>query len=547
MENRLFASKKMLHENTTTCSTIDDYEVDTLSKVIKQTYQDHQLRPVIIEYNHRGRVKSNFAITHEYALWSIPIGKDLITRLSDISDEIRRNLRRTGTASKRHESPSQFYGIEVNKETLEIISVTDALPLGDPIPAHINESSIMVWPVDDEGVERRWYYGKDRILEEAKAGTVYPKKIKGQIQIHYFQAGKPKRRKSVWVGPDLDASTFGSELLNDIFGMRDFDFPKSIHAVQKCIESMSCNAGARFLDYFAGSGTTGHAVINLNRDDNGNRQYTLVEMGNHFNVVTKPRIQKVTYSSEWKAGKPVARDGISQIIKYIRLESYEDALNNLSFKEEAVAAGNEDFRRDYMLNYWLEFETQGSPSLLNVEAFADPTSYTLKVKQPGSDEYVSKNVDLVETFNWLIGLHVEHLDRWRGYNASTKREEDPELPEDSTTRLILDGHLEISAESDDGAWQFRKVEGYTLPTPGDKAIREKTLVIWRKLTGDMEADNLMLDEWFKKYCLSIQDTEFDVIYVNGSNNLPNLRQAEETWKVRLIEEHFHTRMWDMES
>ncbi|WP_419605719.1 hypothetical protein [Thiolapillus sp.] len=71
-------------------------------------------------------------------------------------------------------------------------------------------------------------------------------------------------------------------------------------------------------------------------------------------------------------------------------------------------------------------------------------------------------------------------------------------------------------------------------------------MIWRKLTGDLEKDNLMLDEWFKKYRLSTQDTEFDVIYVNGSNNLPNLRQAEETWKVRLIEEYFHQAMWDVE-
>ena len=56
----------------------------------------------------------------------------------------------------------------------------------------------------------------------------------------------------------------------------------------------------------------------------------------------------------------------------------------------------------------------------------------------------------------------------------------------------------------------------------------------------------MLDEWFRKFRLSAQDTEFDVIYINGSNNLPNLRKAEETWKVRLIEEAFHQAMWDVE-
>ena len=196
-----------------------------------------------------------------------------------------------------------------------------------------------------------------------------------------------------------------------------------------------------------------------------------------------------------------------------------------------------------MLHYWLDFETQGSPSLLNIECFTDPTSYKLRIKKPGTDEYVEKSVDLVETFNWLIGLHVEHLDRWRGYDAAFKREFDPELPEDSNTRLILDGALK---ETDGGAWRFRKVEGYTLRTPGDHNDRERALVVWRKLTGDLEQDNLMLEEWFSKYRLSAQDTEFDIIYVNGSNNLPNLRQAEETWKVRLIEEAFHQAMWDVE-
>ena len=75
---------------------------------------------------------------------------------------------------------------------------------------------------------------------------------------------------------------------------------------------------------------------------------------------------------------------------------------------------------------------------------------------------------------------------------------------------------------------------------------DRVLVIWRKLTGNLEEDNLMLDEWFKKYRLSTQDSEFDVIYVNGSNNLPNLRQDDEHWKVRLIEEAFHQQMWDVE-
>lgn len=336
----------------------------------------------------------------------------------------------------------------------------------------------------------------------------------------------------------------GEPKLESLFGEKGLiDNPKPPALVEKLIRQTTEKQSV-VMDFFAGSGTTSTAVLDVNRADEGQRQYVLIEVGSYFDTVLKPRALKSAYSSVWNEGKPISRDGISHILKYHRLESYEDALNNLSLAPApSLGSAGADFARDYMLRYWLDFETTGSPSLLNIEWFANPTAYKLKIKKPGTDEYVEKAVDLVETFNWLIGLHVEHLDRWRGYDAAFKREVDPELPEDTNTRLMLDGALR---EADDGAWRLRKVEGYTLRTPGDQSDREKVLVVWRKLTGDLERDNLILDEWFRKYRLSAKDTEFDVIYVNGSNNLPNLRQAEEIWKVRLVEEAFHQTMWDVE-
>ena len=298
------------------------------------------------------------------------------------------------------------------------------------------------------------------------------------------------------------------------------------------------------IDIFGGSGSTGGAVIQSNREDNGARKYILMEANTYFDSIIIPRVKKTAFASKWSAGRPKSKDSLSQIVKYLRVESYEDALNNLALRPPtSLASTSSEFSREYVLRYWLDFETKTSPSLLNIEEFSDPTKYALSVKQTGTDASITRYVDLVETFNWLIGLHVEHLDRWRGYDAAFKREVDPELPEDTNTRLLLDAGLK---ETDDGAWRFRKVEGYTLRTPGDHNDREKALVVWRKLTSDPELDNLMLDEWFRKYRLSAQDTEFDVIYVNGSNNLPNLRKDEETWKVRLIEEAFHQAMWDVE-
>jgi adenine-specific DNA-methyltransferase len=82
------------------------------------------------------------------------------------------------------------------------------------------------------------------------------------------------------------------------------------------------------------------------------------------------------------------------------------------------------------------------------------------------------------------------------------------------------------------------------PNNGQK---ENALIIWRKLTGDLEKDNLMLDEWFQKTWENIHELEFDTIYVNGSSNLQNLALSEDTWKVRLLEEEFMKRMWDVEN
>jgi adenine-specific DNA-methyltransferase len=215
-------------------------------------------------------------------------------------------------------------------------------------------------------------------------------------------------------------------------------------------------------------------------------------------------------------------------------------------ERQRALAGNDGLRRDYMLRYLLDVESRGSQSLLNIDDFADPRTYTLKVKKSGSDEYTVKAVDLVESFNYLIGLRVVHVAAPQTFNAEFKRVVEPELPADQETRLVLDERMR---QDGDGSWWFRKVEGWVPANPmqPNNGLRERVLVVWRKLTGDLEQDNLMLDEWFRHNRISTQDFEFDTIFVNGSNNLPNLRQEGETWKVRLLEEEFMLRMWDGEN
>ncbi|MFA7230904.1 MAG: hypothetical protein WC071_06510, partial [Victivallaceae bacterium] len=253
---------------------------------------------------------------------------------------------------------------------------------------------------------------------------------------------------------------------------------------------------------------------------------------------------KVVYSPDWKDGKPTSFDkGISHCFKYIRLESYEDTLNNLAFSGEDAYSSNPELHEDYLLRYMLDVETRNSQSLLNIQAFANPFEYKLKVKKPGSDESQEQAVNLVETFNYLIGLRVKQIFAPQRFSSEFERLPDPELPEDQKTKLTMKGSLQLDSE---GKWIFRKVKGW-IPknrfTPND-GVTENVLIIWRVLTGDLEQDNLMLDEYFSQECLNSSNFEFDTIYVNGSNNLPNLKRDGDNWKVRMIEEDFINRMWE---
>ena len=119
-----------------------------------------------------------------------------------------------------------------------------------------------------------------------------------------------------------------------------FSFPKAAGLVEDCIRASGCDTESIVLDYFAGSGTTGHAVINLNREDGGERKFILAEMGEYFDTVLLPRIKKVTFSPEWKDGKPQREvtgeeaERSPRIVKYMRLESYEDALDSIQFDQD---------------------------------------------------------------------------------------------------------------------------------------------------------------------------------------------------------------------
>lgn len=414
---------------------------------------------------------------------------------------------------------------------------------------------------------------------------------KSQGVEHWIPPNSEKLRSSDW-SDVLVLGTIGNNLA------LTFSSPKSEVLLQQ-IFSMTANNDSYLLDYFAGSGTTGHAVINLNREDGGKRKYILVEMGDHFDTVLKPRLEKVVFARDWKDGRPqevpsikgkhiieeskkVLKNrkgeevdllnfsssykgtelednpewdehnhfnGVSHCFKYMRLESYEDTLNNLTLPEDSAAEQMpQTLREDYMLHYLLDTETRDS--LLNIRDFANPFGgYQLNIKQPASEASVPTRVDLMETFHYLIGLRVQQYYTIQSYRAEFRRSADPELPDNGAgqrTRLELAARPELS---DDGPWRFRKIEGW-IPanplTPND-GRRKNVLIVWRTLTGDLERDNLMLD-WYLGDTVNLNEKrpEYDIVYVNGSNNLGADRRETDSFQVRLIEEEFLKQMWSGE-
>ena len=167
----------------------------------------------------------------------------------------------------------------------------------------------------------------------------------------------------------------------------------------------------------------------------------LVEVGQHFDTVLLPRLKKVVYSPDWKDGKPISRNGSTQFLTYIRLESYEDTLDSLELaptspEQEDLFARNPTLAEDYRLRYALGEETAGSACLLG-KHFADPFAYTLSVVRDGVRSEVA--VDLPETFNFLIGLRVASRRHAENVLAITGTDAEGQQLHDSLAQSGQDG------------------------------------------------------------------------------------------------------------
>lgn len=358
------------------------------------------------------------------------------------------------------------------------------------------------WP--PEG--RHWRVPEDdynRLLADGR--IMFGKTGTGKPMLkRFWSEAKEKGKAPTTLWADLPTTTDGTKLLQDMFPEHMKAYlgeikPKPPELVER-IAVLSTSGGPEYvLDFFAGSGTTGHAVINLNRKDGGRRKFILVEMGEYFDTVLLPRIAKVIYTSEWREGKPGCEvtpeeaQRTPRLLKILRLESYEDALHNLAAPStlDRAAAREEAFKAlvgedAYRVCYWMEIPLQQAETCLRTLDLRHPFHYSLEVLTDNGP--VRKPVDVVETFNYLYGLRVKRYETW-----------------------VHQGHT------------------YRVVKAADRENKRRILVLWRDMEGlDVETERVFLEGRIKEMAGSGET--WDEILINGDSPTPGVWSLDPLFK-----------------
>ena len=526
LNNTLQLAKPIMNYQTgVLCGTIDDVEQKIFSQIIENNFGE-LAGTVAIRIKPSGRpIPNGFALSHEYAIFARRNPNFPIARLSHNEEQKARYrekdkkglffwelFRKAGSNSNRENRPTMFYPFYLNSETMCLrlpeMTYSDKYQKYD-MQENPKNNEVVVYPIKDDGSDGCWYFGLERALtikDEFKAVL----QNDGTYRIYYRRRPNDGiQPTSLWFDARYSATEHGTALLKNLFGEQEtFSYPKSIYAVEDCltVSGAKLETTATILDYFGGSGTTAHAVINLNREDGGRRKYILVEQGEYFDTVLKPRVQKVVYAENWKDGKPEADKesslhGVPQIVKVLKLESYEDTLNNLVLKDngDLFAKLNDGAKEDYLLRYMLA--DQSRDSLLNTDVFRRPFNYQMDIATNSAGATERMDIDLVETFNYLLGLRVHAV----------------------KDRIEKDGYLAVEGTLPDG---------------------EIALVLWR----DCEKVGYEgLDALLGRLKINPQDSEYDTVYINGDHNITTVWENENGFsgrlKIRQIESEFMALMF----
>jgi adenine-specific DNA-methyltransferase len=327
MEKRLKLAKSLLKDSGILVISIDDNEVAQLKMLLDDPNFFGEKNFIAIlptVMNLKGNQDQfGFAGTHEYTIvYAKDKSKAQINYFDIDEDELNEdwleddyglykeadNLRATGVNAPRNKRPNLWYPIFVTKKGL--IYTTD-----DNEPK--SKQDEIVLPINPDGEELSWYWSKPTLLKNLH--NLIIKKTKNGIQFYRKQRPKlgdvpTKKPKTLWYKSDYSSSTATTQLKN-IFGSKKFNNPKPIPLIKDLL-LISGTKEAVILDFMAGSGTTGNAVLELNKEDSGNRKFILCT-NNENKIATdvcQPRLQKVIQGYESSKGEKI--EGLGGNLKY---------------------------------------------------------------------------------------------------------------------------------------------------------------------------------------------------------------------------------------
>ena len=499
LESRLLTSQSFLADDGVLGFAINDAELKLALAILEQSFVGYEVQPIVVNhYPGSGSGRGNVSSTHEYHLMVVPNDQSILVGAKRHGGFRKRNFRRSGQGENnfRWGRPNSFFAILVDPISSEIRGMEEAVAEGTDYPTGNTKEGLMrVYPIGRDGSERVWSRNRESATQLWKSGLL--ECTQSNTILHHIEDEGRKVLTSVWLDTKFNAVVHGTNLLADVLGRSDaFPYPKSVFTVKTAIDAvLNESSSATVLDYFAGSGTTGHAVINLNREDGRDRKFILVEMGEYFDTVLLPRIKKVIFTPDWKNGKPQRQATAAEaersprIVKYISLESYDDALDSIEFDQPTEQLRLAEPTDEYLLKYMLSSETRDSNTLLNPARLTTPFSYRLQVHTNGGLR--ERAVDLPETFNYLLGLNVR------------KRE----------------------AHVDDGR-SYLVYRGETRATPG-----RQVSVIWRENEGWSEDDFARDRDFVAEHNLT---GDADSVYVNGDSCIPGAKPIEPMFKARMF-------------
>jgi adenine-specific DNA-methyltransferase len=358
MKRRLLLAKRLLNpKDSVLIVTIDEKEYLHLGCLLEELFPEARMQMVSSVINPAGVSRGGqFARTDEYIFFisfgqsapsPVVLNEDWRGKIKGgYKDKLRWNgLQRSGTATLRTDRPNMFYPIYVNKECTQIVSVGNSIPLEtDRKSVVAPEGLIAIWPIFPDGREGRWRLGRDTLLKLIDKHYVKLGKVQGdRASLSYLAEGEQAKVENgdfpivgynndgsivvdesgyaakfipgtQWWITSHDATQKGTKMLNDIIGHR-FSFPKSVYAVHDAIRFFVANKpNALIVDFFAGSGTTLHAVNLLNAEDGGQRRCIMVT-NNEVSVEEAKSLTAQGYKpgdAEWE------RLGIAQYVNWPR-------------------------------------------------------------------------------------------------------------------------------------------------------------------------------------------------------------------------------------